>query len=85
MAIGPIPNLGPLATMQPAGASSELPAVARVDDAARAGKYSSGRRQSPARQDDEPVAASAEPESTPQILDVSAPDANSGTRINLFA
>jgi hypothetical protein len=66
MAIGPIPDLRPLAVMESAS-DPELRAVSRIESAAAAGRNSSQRKQPPPRQDDnledlaqeEPVEAAA--------------------------
>jgi hypothetical protein len=51
MGIGPAPNLGPLGAIRPSDA--ELPVVARIDNSAGVGKHLPGRKQQPARPDDD--------------------------------
>jgi hypothetical protein len=86
MSIGPIPVFGPLTSIELPAPASELPPVARVDDSARVGKYSSGRRQSPPRQDSEADVSLSNPsQEAASSEDTAAADGELGSQINLFA
>jgi hypothetical protein len=82
MAIGPIPDLRPLTAIQPDASVPELRAVVRIENSSRSGNATSGRKQSPARQDD-----GAGDMFVDDATEVAAaePDAPVGTQINLFA
>jgi hypothetical protein len=86
MSIGPIPVFGPLTSIELPAPAGELPPVARVDDSARVGKYSSGRRQNPPRQDgDADSSNSATDQEAALPEDASVADGEPGSQINLFA
>lgn len=82
MAIGPIPDLRPLTAIEPDASVAELRAVGRIENSSRSGNPTSGRRQAPARQDEnfEDIAAQSEEEfSAPGV------EESSQSKISFFA